>query len=305
MADDVALCFIFNHPYLKNVPVLRKLYGGLVKHLYFAHPFETDGSDDIFVVYRSSYNFQGYITDVYKSILERSNAKYVIFCGDDVLISPQFLKNTEWITDGGWDGLTTSLWPTKNPNMWKWPHTLRTLARLTITGPYTSHAIENWKRFFPPVEIAEQKLARFGPALDELPEVSDDTISAMHPFNVAGMRVTIESIEKYGWPYPLLNGISDFIVISREKLPQLAHLCGVFSAMGLFVETALPTALALCCDNLQTIGRLGYTYDWSYGLNPATPPIWLQSIEQVEELMESGAPELLYRHPIKLSSVTI
>ncbi len=84
----VCLCILMNHPYPRNLPLLREIYLGRFSKLLFLMPFERLDDRDVITVYRGSYTHAGYITDARRE-LDEVDCDYFIFCHDDVLLNPQ------------------------------------------------------------------------------------------------------------------------------------------------------------------------------------------------------------------------
>ena len=100
--------------------------------------------------------------------------------------------------------------------------------------------------------------------------------------------------------YPLFWAYSDVMIIPSNKISDFAHLCGVFSAMRIFVEVALPTALVFTMDKIKTDKDIPY-----HGI-----PIWgserLTSLHDkhngsLAHLISNWPDDVLFYHPIKLS----
>ena len=115
--------------------------------------------------------------------------------------------------------------------------------------------------------------------------------------------------------YPLLAGYSDFLVIPSNAIERFVHYCGVFAALNLFAEVAVPTALALSCDVVRTELALNHHFtEVEAPRNPSTRwkgvEFWTESeMEAYADLFAgdlsdvlSGFPsDWLYCHPVKLS----
>ena len=55
----------------------------------------------------------------------------------------------------------------------------------------------------------------------------------------------------YNLDYPLVGGYSDVCIVTAAAIRDFAHHCGVLAASGLFVEHAIPTALALSAQAIS------------------------------------------------------
>ena len=127
------------------------------------------------------------------------------------------------------------------------------------------------------------------------------------------LRMLYRVIRRKRIPYPLLMSYSDFLVVPAVVIREFCRLCGVTAAMGLFVEIAIPTALALVCPVVVT-------EDCRYARNSAQDKalstrrigkeIWTpQEVDafrykfdgSLKRLEQEFPEDLLYVHPVKLS----
>ncbi len=97
----------------------------------------------------------------------------------------------------------------------------------------------------------------------------------------------------------MIAGYADFVIVPAEAIAGFCHYCGVFAAAGLYVELAVPTALALSCKKIiceKDTKWKGIEY-------------WAREIDDfgrsrdysIKKLYEGFTPEQLYVHPVKLS----
>lgn len=100
--------------------------------------------------------------------------------------------------------------------------------------------------------------------------------------------------------YPLFWGYSDVMVIPRSALRDFAHLCGVFSAMRVFVEVALPTALVFCAKRLRTDRDIPYHGVPMWGRGRLTE-LAKQHDHSIAHLLSHWPQDVFFYHPIKLS----
>ncbi len=83
---------------------------------------------------------------------------------------------------------------------------------------------------------------------------------------------------------------------------RFAHLCGVFAAMGLFVEVAIPTALVLACDRIVQ----EHETRWRGVEVWAEEKVALQNQHvgmDLRNVIGSYGRNQLYLHPVKLSAL--
>jgi hypothetical protein len=99
--------------------------------------------------------------------------------------------------------------------------------------------------------------------------------------------------------YPLIGSYSDIIAVPRAVMDTFVHYSGIFAATRLFVELAIPSALAMASpklisqNSLKLKGRALWTQQDMEILEPYT--------KSLAKLLEGFPENLLYLHPIKLS----
>ncbi len=103
--------------------------------------------------------------------------------------------------------------------------------------------------------------------------------------------------------YPLVTGYSDFFVIPFDKFSEFSRISGVFAAMRLFVEIAIPTVFMLIMDenNLKT----------QKNASLLTPKLWkstkvVRKFEKkcfysIKNIDNNWPSNYAYLHPVKLS----
>jgi hypothetical protein len=103
----------------------------------------------------------------------------------------------------------------------------------------------------------------------------------------------------YALPYPLTRGYSDVFIVEASAMRTFVQYCGIFAATGLWVEHAIPTALALSTDLItesreaKVRGRALWTKE---------ELAELQAYEgSLKALYEDFPPDRMYLHPVKLS----
>ena len=117
------------------------------------------------------------------------------------------------------------------------------------------------------------------------------------------MKYSIKSKFKRYVHFPLIEGYSDFIIVPSQSLKRFCHFCGIFSAMNIWVDAAIATALVLSSD------KIGMEKDHSY----KGTEIWNENelrlktagsknkLEQITKLFDDDE---FYIHPIKFSKFT-
>jgi hypothetical protein len=103
-------------------------------------------------------------------------------------------------------------------------------------------------------------------------------------------------------PYPLAVAFSDFFALRSDALRPVAHYLGLFAAMDLFVEVAVATAMILGCRDLATLGdtRWRVEVDWTDRQELAK-----QAPMDLQAVYAKFDETLLYKHPVKLSSIAL
>lgn len=100
--------------------------------------------------------------------------------------------------------------------------------------------------------------------------------------------------------YPLFWAYSDVMILPAKKIKEFAHLCGVFSAMRLFVEVALPTALVFTIDKIKTDKDIPYKGVPIWGADRLTG-LYDEHGGSLANLLHHWPADVLFYHPIKLS----
>ena len=83
-------------------------------------------------------------------------------------------------------------------------------------------------------------------------------------------------------------------------MEKAAHILGVFAAMDLFVEEAIPTALHLTCDELIEEKDLKAKSKTLWG-DAAREEVEKRYERSYRRLMDEWEVDCLFIHPIKLS----
>ena len=84
----------------------------------------------------------------------------------------------------------------------------------------------------------------------------------------------------------------------KEKFYQLARICGIFAAMNLFVEIAIPTAIMLTFDRTRVITRQEIG---KFNARTRADDFGEKYNNSLSKLFQNWDDNLLFIHPIKLS----
>jgi hypothetical protein len=293
--SDICFCIIFNHRYDKNIDKLLEIYMNRFHNIYFIIPFYDGNLENCIPVYENSFQFQGYIAQAYHHIYNERFSHYV-FIADDLILNPKINE--------------------KN---------ILEYLNLQSNSSYIEGFIElhKKKQYWARVEQAINlyKSSKGTEFKNELPSYHNAiqcfnrhqlNIQPLSSTNIYGRfelsKVCLKSLpkrlkvllKKTKLPYPIVGAYSDFIVISKDDLYQFSKYCGVFAAMNLFVELAIPTSMVLACDSITTLENT----------NLYSKPLWtkkeVENLEQqnhlsIDTLFENFPENCLYYHPIKLS----
>ena len=102
------------------------------------------------------------------------------------------------------------------------------------------------------------------------------------------------------FPYPFYKIFSDFLVLSGDDIEKLIEYFGVFAAMGLFVEVAVPTAMALVCNDIVTESMTDKRGVELWGQRDRDK-FAEDNRYEIDTLFKNFPPEVIYYHPVKLS----
>lgn len=316
------LVIVFNHKFDRNIEALERLYGPRFQHIYFLVPFYTGDNPRVIPVYESSYYFQGYFAQGFKTFY-RPEFTHYFFIGDDLILNPAVNEHT-FAELMGLDGATSYIPDLKalhehaealtlpGANLQKpafWSHTYQ-----GITFHHNREGTQA-RAELPGFDEATRRLAAYGVHPQALSyynvfgplkwpdsgRAAVTTAKNLWTYYVSWRRFKTNGNHNQLVPeYPLGYSYSDIAVVSSQVIRQFCHLCGVFSAMGLFVEMAVPTALMLAGGAIKT---------------DATSPLRGKALWLLPDIDAQGAyynysldalladfpAEQLYHHPIKLS----
>ncbi len=302
------LVIVMNHRYEANLPRLRRMYSARFPMLRFLVPFYRGHDPDVIRVFESSHFFQGFIAQAFDRLLE-TPADHYVFCADDMILNPRLdSKNiAEQLMVDRHDAYIQSLEPlTSVPFDW--------IAATRAIDAFVRPSGVEWARELPSVEVAFRLAKSRGIRFRRL------SLRRFSKFHWRarwwqGLRMLRRVVKSRlrsngtGLPYPLVMAYSDFFAIRRALLGDFANLCGVFAAMGLFVEVAIPTALLLSCPSVVVENPSGQkltTQKTWHGM-----ALWADAAKfrehhggSIASLMAEWPADRLYVHPVKLGQWT-
>ena len=303
-ASKVALIVIYNHKYDKNIDLLESLYKGRFSTIYHLVPFYTGTKTNVIPVYENSYYFQGYITQGLKSFYSKDIVHY-FFVADDMIINPEINENN--YADFFKLDENSSFIP-KFCNLYHndhWPHKYN-----GFSFRVEQYGIEVTKEL-PDYQEAEKRL--ISAKAIERPLEQEPSLKWPEVYEIPGYNLRIkENLKghfrrflsfiqnrKYRLTYPLVASYSDILVVSSQNIKEFCHYCGVFTSLKLFVEIAIPTALALSSNKIVTENELVYEEKalWRDAVGKFLSPYK----NNLELLIKNYPEKVLYIHPVKLS----
>ena len=304
METKIALLVIYNHRFDKNIPVLEELFKGKFTYVYHIVPFYDGDRENVLPVYESSYYFSGYIAQALNQIKDKSFTHYV-FTSDDLMLNP-ILNENNILEEIGIDKDDSYMPRFRTLDDVEWS---RSLDAMTYKLYGLGAEVE---KVLPTKEDAEMILRDKGYSFfDELSYINAfkafhkhyrNTYSGYLPsgFLFSSLKKLIKSpFSVYRFNYPLIGGYNDFFIVPAFCIKKFSLYCGAFAASKLFVEVALPTAMALSSKRIRT----------SSDTKMRCGDLWLDDIRELEnkynyslsDLMSDFPKDTLYRHPVKLS----
>jgi hypothetical protein len=313
--DKVALIILFNHNYESNLDALEKIYGSRFQDIWYIIPFYSGEREDVISVYENSYYFQGYIATAL-SQLKKKNYDYYFIIADDLYLNPD-------INEGNFKDYfkvdeDTAFIPG--------PFLLNNVKETRPSRPYApvwnamqfalDFKIEqngiNVKNLLPSYKKAEQLLKNhglnFSAKISRKMFFSNPILKKTRSFNDIKdnlLRIKLfyknflQILSPKRIPYPLIGSYSDILIVSNKHLDKFITYSGSFAALNLFVEIALPSAVAFSYPKMISENDLelkGETY-WYYNHHECEKKYKLS----LDYLNNNFPDNCLYIHPIKLS----
>src|SRR5262245_16275323 len=303
-AAVIALCIIYNHSFVRNVEVLDRLYASSFDRILHIVPNHKSTRKDILTAYRSSHVFQGYLADN-RSTIEALDADYIAFAADDCLLNYRCIVDK---VSAGIDRTQASAFfpafagPLAAPSAWKWVHTLPTVSRFFGSPRLANPQVEGWLDCLPDLDRARRALGRYDAAELCLNRPTSDDLSKYSAIDRAAIAALFGEARAIELPFPFVRGLTDFWVLAKDSIAEFLHYCGIFSSLNLWMEVAIPTAAALLDKKVVFANDLGLRFDWDWW-DPQRPPRWPQptELDDIYRMLEGMPPDLLFRHPVKLS----
>lgn len=294
----IGLIIIFNHRYEKNIPKLKKIYEGRFSHIYFAVPFYKGGweTENIIPVYESGKYFETMIPYIWNAV-KNEGFDYLFFLPEDMVINPKVTEDNciEYFRVNP-DTAYINKYQSMQDMALEWPFWQYSDAKYC----FERHTAVNYKNEILSAEEAFQLADARG--WQELRS------PIKYPFFKNGWKAdNFRSFFKYPkwalaalrgkftFAYPLMQGFSDIFIIPKVYMNDFANYCGVFGAMNLHLEVAIPTAIMLACGHV--------VHQYGKVVEHGDPnKICEQYNGKYTKLIDEWDDEYMYVHPIKLST---
>jgi hypothetical protein len=301
--NKVALVVVYNHRFDRNIGAVERIYQGRFSNIFHLMPFYDGDRKNVIPVYENSHYFHGYIAQAFGRF-HREDFTHYFFVADDLVLNPAIDERNFGQVMGlpeGHDYLPQVF--SGGPAQQYWMHSLNAY-RWSVRVPGVEAAAE-----LPSAEEARSRLARHGIVLRpyefrrlwQVPKDPGGWVRQLMRDPKLCMRYALARSRgtTYETSYPVISGYSDLCVVTARSIRAFCHYCGVFAATRLFVESAIPTALALASESLS----------YENGIRLRGKPLW--SARDLAELdvygrslraLLAGFPaERLFIHPVKLS----
>jgi hypothetical protein len=316
----LCLIVVFNHRFDKNLPLLREYYGEKFAAIRFLMPFADDleeNESDVISVHFSSYLYQGFFGEARKQIEQVECDGYVVV-GDDLLLNPSLnQKNLHQRMDLPTDNAYTKSLASLFDAPLSWSRTRTTYRALFADGL-------EWHRLLPDREEAMERSIQYGithrplgfrnlpPFWTKMGLSSLGTAIAWFSERQHSRRLFASFTQEV--PYPLFYGYSDFLVLPKAGWDRFARYCEATAAMQLFVEAAIPLAMVLAFDRVQTELEYGELFDAPHPkrrMRLRGIELQWQESDRIDfenrhglsltSLIATFPDDILYYHPVKLS----
>ncbi len=303
---NICLIVIFNHRYDKNLSSIASLYKDRFKNIYVLMPFYNgEGVDglNIIPVYESSFFYSGYLAQGLKYI--KKNYSHYVVIGDDVVLNPNINEENilEFLSLRQGQSYIKGVCPICEAKG-IYAHRLKKY----IMSPFLEYSGTEYKNMILSREEAFERVRSKGYKYDLT--FTTKWLTERIQEERRGVRAAVKDIfyivsmlrknKGKSFPYPFYKDFVDFLVLSGDDIEKLIDYFGVFAAMGLFVEVAVPTAMALMCSDIVTermIDKRGVEL-WGYKDRERFNKEYNY---ELDTLFKKFPSDVIYYHPVKLS----
>jgi exonuclease III len=300
--SKICLVILYNHRFEKNIDKLNRLYSQRFTNIIHIVPFFESADKNVHTVYEASYFFQNHINQAFRNF-DYQQFDHYVFVGDDLILHPEIDENNilERLNLGNDSGYIKELKPLhKVHHLW--------LDKYNITTAFNNPGFDYLSQLPP---LAEQLVRLKNYNIEFKKQSLRNLIDSQARFSIlqiaryknVGTTVT-RLLRGYKPPIPLVTSYSDFFVVPKSSMKSFVHLCGVYGALNLWVEAAIPTALALSCENIVTEGeRSAWKGTEIWGKKNKTE--FESKVKTSSELNNKFETFQLYIHPVKLSRLNL
>jgi hypothetical protein len=294
--NKLALIIIYNHQYNRNIDVLERIYKDRFSNIFHLVPFYNGEKQNVIPVYESSFYFQGYVAQGFKSYFNEDFAHY-FFVADDLVLNPVINENN--YAEHLKLSLTSCFMPdfiTLHEYPRFWPRIDEAFRwRIVQAGVEAENQL-------PSYEEAMKKFQEFGLEIKPLRFKQINRVpNSLFAWLKFLIKYALFKLRKKPFllPYPIVGSYSDIFVVSSDAIKQFCHYCGVFSTTKLHVEVGLPTSLVLSAkeiiigNDLKLRGKALWSKEDYRELNKFD--------NSLNKLFAEFPADYLYLHPIKLS----
>lgn len=301
MGNYICLVIIYNHRYDNNIEILEQIYKNRFAAIYHLVPFYDGKNHNVIPVYESSYQFQGYVAQGMKYFYSDNYTQY-LFIGDDLLLNPDINQNNLLNILG--ISNTDSYIPETCPlgKCLLWNYKVRHFDAFRAFHEYTG---TNYKNEIMARNEAFEKIAKLNYIEDdfklEYKQLFNGIMNKTEllEFIIQHPKHLLKLFRGIEMPYPFFGGYSDLFVLHRDDLVKTAKVFGIFAAINLFAEIAIPTAMELNCKNLKKQNeKSGSKILWE---EAEKKQLELEYSNSLTKLFNNWPANCNYIHPVKLS----
>lgn len=271
----VGICFIFNHPFPKQIPILKRLYGSRFEKMLFIVPFHDVDDEDVVTVYRGGFGFDAMVVDARDTIKRKfQGCSHVLFVHNDLLLSGLYDEKSAYNLLGlrGADTYITEFKKVGDPVFkWVWFARLPYKWRFPM-DPLLGNGAEKAKDYLPDLNAVKAKCAEAG--VDGSPSylirhLHNSGKLYFYPFidqQIFSTDAHLDEQGKFEFEYPLFYGYSDIWAVPVKGIDRWFRTLGVLSAMELFPEVSIPTSLIWTFGKINTAESVGVETSilWKY-----------------------------------------
>lgn len=299
MPCKVCLLIIYNHRYDANIEKLEKIYQSRFPDIYHIVPFYDGTKENVIPVFECSFRFEGYVAQALKDI--NHSYEHYFFIADDAILNPRINEQNyrEWF---GLNDHSSFITFTKSLRQMKgWGINRR------FMDPFPKFEKYQGTLWMDEIMSADEAFAiaeKQGYGREEFSMDASMVWDARkklreYPKLILMFLRTLILGRKY-CPYPVWGGYSDVFIIPGKDMKEIAHMLGVFAAMDLFVEEAIPTALHLNCEEIVEEEDLKFATKTLWG-DAARIDFENKYGKSYRRLVDEWEEEWLFVHPVKLS----